>query len=153
MKGDILSNEYIDDVDIRFSQSLSSYKLPQVRYATPERLLERLTGNILNTLDFNAYRHKFVSITYFLSCPDLRFLSIDFLNTFLLTYRVFTNGKTVLESLKKVFHEAKSRGEIPDNGEQLANEHLTIPGHNEEGIPLSPRRTSGASSGKIKSLV
>ena len=47
------------------------------RYATPERLLQRLT--------------------------DLRFLSIDFLNTFLLTYRVFTDGVQVLEALKSVF--------------------------------------------------
>ena len=55
-------------------------QVPQIRYATPERLLERLT--------------------------DLRFLSIDFLNTFLLTYRVFTDGVTVLEALKKVFYNA-----------------------------------------------
>ena len=52
-----------------------------MRYATPERLLERLT--------------------------DLRFLSIDFLNTFLLTYKVFTDGVTVLEALKKVYYEAE----------------------------------------------
>ena len=50
----------------------------QIRYASPERLFERLT--------------------------DLRFLSIDFLNTFLLTYRVFTDGVTVLEALKKVHY-------------------------------------------------
>lgn len=55
-------------------------QVPQIRYATPERLLERLT--------------------------DLRFLSIDFLNTFLLTYRVFTDSVTVLEALKKVFYNA-----------------------------------------------
>lgn len=36
---------------------------------------------------------------------DLRFLSVDFLNTFLLTYRVFTDGVTVLEALKQVFFE------------------------------------------------
>ena len=34
---------------------------------------------------------------------DLRFLSIDFLNTFLLTYRVFTTGQTVLEALTRVY--------------------------------------------------
>ena len=91
-----------DDIDIRFSRTLNSCKVlfslsfkssanfdkyefsffkkqvPQIRYATPERLLERLT--------------------------DLRFLSIDFLNTFLLTYRVFTDGVTVLDALKKVFY-------------------------------------------------
>jgi hypothetical protein len=66
-----------DDVDIRFSRTLNSCKVPQIRYATPQRLLERLT--------------------------DLRFLSIDFLNTFLLTYRVFTDSVTVLEALKKVY--------------------------------------------------
>ncbi|KAK7573318.1 hypothetical protein V9T40_010509 [Parthenolecanium corni] len=70
-----------DDVDIRFSRSLNSCKVPRVRYATPERLLERLT--------------------------DLRFLSIDFLNTFLLTYKVFTDGVTVLQALKRVYYDAE----------------------------------------------
>ena len=55
------------------------FQIPQIRYATPERLLQRLT--------------------------DLRFLNIDFLNTFLLTYRVFTDGITVLEALKNVFFQ------------------------------------------------
>lgn len=36
---------FTDDVDIRFSRTLNSCKLPQIRYATPERLLQRLTGN------------------------------------------------------------------------------------------------------------
>ena len=55
----------------RFSRTLNNCKVPQIRYATPERLLQRLT--------------------------DLRFLSIDFLNTFLLTYRVFADGVQVEE--------------------------------------------------------
>ena len=55
-----------DEVDIRFSRTLNNFKVPQIRYATPERLLQRLT--------------------------DIRFLSIDFLNTFLLTYKVFAEG-------------------------------------------------------------
>lgn len=79
-----------DDVDIRFSRTLNSCKVPQIRYATPDRILQRLT--------------------------DLRFLSIDFLNTFLLTYRVFTNGVTVLEALKKVFHDAE-----PPDAPQASN--------------------------------
>ncbi|KAK3096923.1 hypothetical protein FSP39_004801 [Pinctada imbricata] len=66
-----------DDVDIKFSRTLNSCKVPQIRHASVDRLLDRLT--------------------------DLRFLSIDFLNTFLLTYRVFTTGKTVLEALKRVY--------------------------------------------------
>ncbi|XP_046966923.1 ras-specific guanine nucleotide-releasing factor 1-like [Vanessa cardui] len=70
---------FTDDVDIRFSRTLNSCKVPQIRSATPQRLLQRLT--------------------------DLRFLSVDFLNTFLLTYRVFTDGVTVLEALQQVFYE------------------------------------------------
>ncbi|KAH9388465.1 Ras protein-specific guanine nucleotide-releasing factor [Tyrophagus putrescentiae] len=49
-----------DDVDIRFSRTLNSCKLPQIR--------------------------------------------IDFLNTFLLTYRVFTDSITVIEALKRVHY-------------------------------------------------
>lgn len=33
-----------DEADIRFSRTLNSCKVPQIRYATPERLLQRLTG-------------------------------------------------------------------------------------------------------------
>ncbi|KAL1117876.1 hypothetical protein AAG570_004189 [Ranatra chinensis] len=109
-----------DDVDIRFSRTLNSCKVPQIRYATPERLLERLT--------------------------DLRFLSIDFLNTFLLTYRVFTDGVTVLEALKKVFY----------NSDPPTLEGLTRHDETQTSLQMfecerrrssvSPRRTSGASS-------
>ncbi|XP_017771929.1 PREDICTED: ras-specific guanine nucleotide-releasing factor 2-like isoform X2 [Nicrophorus vespilloides] len=66
-----------DEPDIRFSHTRSSARVPDIRYATPERLLLRLT--------------------------DLRYLSIDFMNTFLLTYRVFCTGNDVLEALQKLF--------------------------------------------------
>ncbi|XP_048359268.1 ras-specific guanine nucleotide-releasing factor 2 isoform X1 [Sphaerodactylus townsendi] len=66
-----------DDVDICFSKTLNSCKVPQIRYASVERLLERLT--------------------------DLRFLSIDFLNTFLHTYRIFTTAAVVLEKLADIY--------------------------------------------------
>lgn len=72
---------------------------------------------------------------------DLRFLSIDFLNTFLLTYRVFTDGETVLNALKKVFHDAQPNGNM---GLDQVNELLNIPGKDHENV--TPRRTSGASS-------
>ena len=77
-------NLFKDDIDIRFSTTYNNCKIPQIRYATPERLLQRLT--------------------------DLRFLNIDFLNTFLLTYRVFTDGITVLEALKNVFYNPQVSG-------------------------------------------
>ncbi|XP_044017222.1 ras-specific guanine nucleotide-releasing factor 2-like isoform X2 [Aphidius gifuensis] len=113
-----------DDVDIRFSRTLNSCKLPQIRYATPERLLQRLT--------------------------DLRFLSIDFLNTFLLTYRVFTEGVTVLEALKKVFYDADPPdGQMPiDSFDGLSTLASDGQLHLEERRRSSttPRRTSGASS-------
>ncbi|XP_024155127.1 ras-specific guanine nucleotide-releasing factor 2 isoform X3 [Oryzias melastigma] len=66
-----------DDVDICFSKTLNSCKVPQIRYASVERLLERLT--------------------------DLRFLSIDFLNTFLHTYRIFTTGAVVIDKLADIY--------------------------------------------------
>lgn len=106
-----------DDVDIRFSRTLNSCKLPQVRYATPERLLQRLT--------------------------DLRFLSIDFLNTFLLTYRVFTDGETVLNALKKVFYDPPTEPLCECEQTQELN-YLDIP-YQEDGC-RTPRRTSAASS-------
>ncbi|KAG8598455.1 hypothetical protein GDO81_002617 [Engystomops pustulosus] len=59
------------------SKTLNSCKVPQIRYASVERLLERLT--------------------------DLRFLSIDFLNTFLHTYRIFTTAFVVLEKLADIY--------------------------------------------------
>ncbi|CRK97308.1 CLUMA_CG010703, isoform A [Clunio marinus] len=100
-----------DDVDIRFSRTLNSCKLPQIRYATPERLLQRLT--------------------------DLRFLSIDFLNTFLLTYRVFTDGETVLNALKQVFYDPP----IEPCDCEPQTDLLELPySHNESG----PRRTSAS---------
>ncbi|RUS77637.1 hypothetical protein EGW08_014597 [Elysia chlorotica] len=75
-----------DDVDIKFSRTLNSCKVPQIRHASVERLLDRLT--------------------------DLRFLSIDFLNTFLLTYRVFTTGHTLLEALRKVYKSHEGGGVV-----------------------------------------
>uniref|UniRef100_A0A3P8VYA8 Ras protein specific guanine nucleotide releasing factor 2 n=1 Tax=Cynoglossus semilaevis TaxID=244447 RepID=A0A3P8VYA8_CYNSE len=66
-----------DDVDISFSKTLNSCKVPQIRYASVERLLERLT--------------------------DLRFLSIDFLNTFLHTYRIFTTAAVVIDKLADIY--------------------------------------------------
>ncbi|XP_008058797.1 ras-specific guanine nucleotide-releasing factor 2, partial [Carlito syrichta] len=66
-----------DDTDICFSKTLNSCKVPQIRYASVERLLERLT--------------------------DLRFLSIDFLNTFLHTYRIFTTAAVVLGRLADIY--------------------------------------------------
>ncbi|GAB1294518.1 Ras-specific guanine nucleotide-releasing factor 1 [Apodemus speciosus] len=76
------SSLYCDDTDIRFSKTMNSCKVLQIRYASVERLLERLT--------------------------DLRFLSIDFLNTFLHSYRVFTNSSVVLEKLISIYRKPMS---------------------------------------------
>lgn len=70
-----------DDVDIKFSKTLNSCKIPQVRLATLERLFQRLL--------------------------DPRFLSIDYLNTFLTTHRLFIDSVTVIETLKKALYEAE----------------------------------------------
>ncbi|KAI5725572.1 hypothetical protein M8J77_017268 [Diaphorina citri] len=56
-------------------------EIPHIVYITKEKLLENLT--------------------------DLRFASIDYLDTFFPTYRAFTNGVTVLEVLRKAFYNAE----------------------------------------------
>ncbi|XP_077944860.1 ras-specific guanine nucleotide-releasing factor 2 isoform X3 [Gasterosteus aculeatus] len=87
-----------DDVDICFSKTLNSCKVPQIRYASVERLLERLT--------------------------DLRFLSIDFLNTFLHTYRIFTTAAVVIDKLADIYK--KPFTSIPVRIEQLSCDRLSI---------------------------
>lgn len=83
------------------------------------------------------------------SFSDLRFLSIDFLNTFLLTYRVFTDGVTVLEALKRVFFnsELESQGSIMSLEVISTKDENTLSLYDERRrSSFSPRRTSGASS-------
>ncbi|XP_060233750.1 ras-specific guanine nucleotide-releasing factor 2 isoform X3 [Meriones unguiculatus] len=59
------------------NKTLDSCKVPQIRHASVERLLERLT--------------------------DLRLLSTDFLSTFLHTYRIFTTATVVLAKLSDTY--------------------------------------------------
>ncbi|KAK1884305.1 Ras-specific guanine nucleotide-releasing factor 2, partial [Dissostichus eleginoides] len=87
-----------DDIDICFSKTLNSCKVPQIRYASVERLLERLT--------------------------DLRFLSIDFLNTFLHTYRIFTTAAVVIDKLADIYR--KPFTSIPIRIERLSCDRLSI---------------------------
>ncbi|XP_045616711.1 ras-specific guanine nucleotide-releasing factor 1 isoform X2 [Procambarus clarkii] len=112
-----------DDIDIRFSRTLNSCKVPHIRYATPDRLLDRLT--------------------------DLRFLSIDFLNTFLLTYRVFTDGISVLEALKKVYYNPDVHDQTVDSRDssvERSPEYVASPPPDIESGRNSPRRTSTISA-------
>ncbi|KAJ7311139.1 hypothetical protein JRQ81_006742 [Phrynocephalus forsythii] len=109
---------YCDDVDIRFSKTMNSCKVLQIRYASVERLLERLT--------------------------DLRFLSIDFLNTFLHSYRVFTTAMTVLDKLITIYKKPISA--IPARSLELlfANSQNTKLLYGEP--PKSPRANRKFSS-------
>ncbi|CAF1584869.1 unnamed protein product, partial [Didymodactylos carnosus] len=88
-----------DNQEIKYSKTLDSCKIPQIRHATVEKLLERLT--------------------------DLRFLSIDFLNTFLLTYRLYTNAYTIVETLIKVYksspHTSVDTGDVDKTDGQRQN--------------------------------
>ncbi|XP_024417553.2 ras-specific guanine nucleotide-releasing factor 1 isoform X2 [Desmodus rotundus] len=109
---------YCDDVDIRFSKTMNSCKVLQIRYASVGRLLERLT--------------------------DLRFLSIDFLNTFLHSYRVFTSAVVVLDKLIAIYRKPISA--IPARSLEL----LFASGQNTKLLygepPKSPRATRKFSS-------
>uniref|UniRef100_A0A5F8A013 Ras protein specific guanine nucleotide releasing factor 1 n=1 Tax=Macaca mulatta TaxID=9544 RepID=A0A5F8A013_MACMU len=112
---------YCDDVDIRFSKTMNSCKVLQIRYASVERLLERLT--------------------------DLRFLSIDFLNTFLHSYRVFTTAVVVLDKLITIYKKPISA--IPARWLRSL-ELLFASGQNNKLLygdpPKSPRATRKFSS-------
>ncbi|XP_051837102.1 ras-specific guanine nucleotide-releasing factor 1 [Antechinus flavipes] len=109
---------YCDDVDIRFSKTMNSCKVLQIRYASVGRLLERLT--------------------------DLRFLSIDFLNTFLHSYRVFTTAVVVLDKLITIYKKPISA--IPARSLEL----LFASGQNNKLLygepPKSPRANRKFSS-------
>ncbi|XP_045865527.1 ras-specific guanine nucleotide-releasing factor 1 isoform X3 [Meles meles] len=109
---------YCDDVDIRFSKTMNSCKVLQIRYASVGRLLERLT--------------------------DLRFLSIDFLNTFLHSYRVFTTAVVVLDKLITIYRKPISA--IPARSLEL----LFASGQSNKLLygdpPKSPRATRKFSS-------
>ncbi|XP_068131069.1 ras-specific guanine nucleotide-releasing factor 1 isoform X2 [Hyperolius riggenbachi] len=112
------SSLYCDDIDIRFSKTMNSCKVLQIRYASVERLLERLT--------------------------DLRFLSIDFLNTFLHSYRVFTCADIVLDKLIAIYRKPVSA--IPARSLEL----LFASNQNNKLLygepPKSPRATRKFSS-------
>lgn len=88
-------------MDICFSKTLNSCKVPQIRYASVERLLERLT--------------------------DLRFLSIDFLNTFLHTYRIFTTATVVIDKLTDIYK--KPFTSIPVRCVGTSRPHPSTPVH------------------------
>ena len=99
---------------------MNSCKVPQIRQATAEKLIERLT--------------------------DLRFLSIDFLNTFLLTYRLFTNSLAVLKALRDLY-ECRSTVHSPTGTMVMATtsngicdiyEQASLAGGGEDEAPRSP---------------
>uniref|UniRef100_A0A8C8JPR3 Ras-specific guanine nucleotide-releasing factor 2 n=1 Tax=Oncorhynchus tshawytscha TaxID=74940 RepID=A0A8C8JPR3_ONCTS len=107
-----------DDVDICFSKTLNSCKVPQIRYASVERLLERLT--------------------------DLRFLSIDFLNTFLHTYRIFTTAAVVMDKLTDIYK--KPFTSIPVRSLELffaTNQNNRSGDHTNDKSPRLCRKFSG----------
>uniref|UniRef100_A0A4W5KPE0 Ras protein specific guanine nucleotide releasing factor 2 n=1 Tax=Hucho hucho TaxID=62062 RepID=A0A4W5KPE0_9TELE len=107
-----------DDVDICFSKTLNSCKVPQIRYASVERLLERLT--------------------------DLRFLSIDFLNTFLHTYRIFTTAAVVMDKLADIYK--KPFTSIPVRSLELffaTNQNNRCGDHTNDKSPRLCRKFSG----------
>uniref|UniRef100_A0A1I8HJ56 Ras-specific guanine nucleotide-releasing factor 2 n=1 Tax=Macrostomum lignano TaxID=282301 RepID=A0A1I8HJ56_9PLAT len=116
---------YRDDIDIKFSRTLNSCKVPQIRHASVDRLLDRLT--------------------------DLRFLSIDFLNTFLLTYRIFTKSETVINALRQVLSNPECGNLDPrpsfsaaGSGEaETSGNFLSVYG----GVAAALAATRGASGG------
>ncbi|XP_063690707.1 ras-specific guanine nucleotide-releasing factor 1-like isoform X2 [Bolinopsis microptera] len=79
---------FADGATIKYSLRMNSGQTPKVRYASLDKLLERLM--------------------------DARFLGVEYLNTFLLTYRCFTDGHTVLGYIINTYYDALAK--LPDNG-------------------------------------
>lgn len=67
---------------------------------------------------------------------------MDFLNTFLLTYRVFTDGVTVLEALKQVFYE-QSQQELelapPPDATRKTSAASSVSGENNIQLVRGPK--------------
>jgi len=84
-----VSNNNICSLRINSALADFIFSILQIRHATVEKLLERLT--------------------------DLRFLSVDFLNSFLLTYKVFTDNETVINSLRMTVRKACLAREHEEN--------------------------------------
>ncbi|KAI3386284.1 hypothetical protein SNEBB_007626 [Seison nebaliae] len=81
------SKLFKDDNNIKYAKALNSCKVPQIRYGKIERILDRLI--------------------------DLRFLSIDYLNIFLLTYRVYIYVHAIVDILFNMYeYPKKSHGKI-----------------------------------------
>lgn len=92
-------------------------------------------------------------IAKYVSLSDLRFLSIDFLNTFLLTYKVFTDGIKVLTALKRVYYASveKEKERMAEAEYMHYKEENTLQIYEDYRrrsslLQFTPRRTSGASS-------
>ncbi|XP_065059652.1 ras-specific guanine nucleotide-releasing factor 2-like isoform X2 [Rhopilema esculentum] len=77
---------FTNDQDIKYSKALDSSRLPRIQYGSVERLLERLI--------------------------DVRFLSVEFLNTYLTTYRVFSDAIVLFDTLLQWYY-TKAQFEYP----------------------------------------
>ncbi|EDV26851.1 uncharacterized protein TRIADDRAFT_22773 [Trichoplax adhaerens] len=106
-----------DNSDIRFSKVLNSYKVPQIRHASTTKLIQRLL--------------------------DLRFLSVDYLNVFLLTHHVFTTSEHVIDELLQFYNSWKgnSNGIDKHNFEYISDNSASFYGQvsfSSESPPTSP---------------
>lgn len=90
-----------DEKDVKYCKSLNSCKVPQVRKCFTNFL------KFISSLNHGLIKIRQATLEKLLErLTDLRFLSIDFLNTFLLTYRVFTDSLTVLNALKLLYESS-----------------------------------------------
>eukprot|EP00794_Sanderia_malayensis_P009753 gene9753-10750_t len=69
---------FTNDTDIKYSKALDSSRLPRIQYGSVDRLMERLL--------------------------DVRFLSVEFLNTYLTTYQIFINAISLFDTLLQWYY-------------------------------------------------
>lgn len=115
---------YKDDAEIKYAKTLDSCKIPQVVHLTSIDADEKEVLAFLVQIRHATVERLFERLT------DLRFLSIDFLNTFLLTYRLYTDAYTVMETLIRVYkssphtsldHTTESDGAHANHGSKMVD--------------------------------
>eukprot|EP00794_Sanderia_malayensis_P009802 gene9802-10807_t len=102
--------------DIKYAERIGSNNLPQILYASLERLIERLV--------------------------DPRLPGTDFTDTFLVTYRYFTTGRFVLQALINFYKQLEDDRNHANGVETFAEEKLDNNNILRSGSAVSERKTS-----------
>jgi len=117
-----------DAEDIKYAERLESNSLPQILFASVNRLIERLV--------------------------DPRLPGTDFMDTFLVTYRYFTTGKFVLQSLVRFYEQLEEertgkRKVVQNSQDDVSKDN----NHNERKISVQRSLSSADARDRSSSIL